>query len=462
MPNLKFTQAAVERLKPPESGRIEAWDSQLPGFGLRIAASGLKTWQACYRVEGKMVREKLGTLAQIPNVAEARDLARQSMTKARTGAHPVEERRRKKDDDRRQAEAEEARKKNTLAALVDRYLAERPVVNQKGKPLAKEYLGESRRTLERDIKETKLGAKPMSEITGEEIRRHVRGIAKRRPSQANHVLAYLSVALNWAVEEGLTKENPAAAVKSPAPKVERERALSDEEIPLFWRACERNDTEDSNDAADHANPPEKKKLGVGWPFGPLARLLLLTAQRRDELAHATWGEFDLDKQTWTIPGARTKNGRPHIVHLSQLAIEILEGLPRVASKQGWVFTTGLGGADTPVSGFGRGRERIAAAIAEISGEAIDPFTLHDLRRSAATGMAALRIAPHVVDKILNHSTGKIAGVAKIYNRYEYAPEREAALEAWGRHVESLIRPTPSNVRRSAASRGTIIEPARLG
>jgi integrase len=289
MPNLKFTQAAVERLKPPASGRIEAWDSQLPGFGLRIAASGLKTWQACYRVEGRMVREKLGTLAQIPSVAEARDLARQSMTKARTGAHPVEERRRKKDDDRRQAEAEEASKKNTLAALVDQFLAERPVVNQKGKPLAKEYLGESRRTLERDIKETTLGAKPMSEITGEEIRRHVRGIAKRRPSQANHVLAYLSVVLNWAIEEGLTKENPAAAVKPPAPKVERDRALKDHEIKLFWRACE----------------------AVGWPFGPLAQLLLLTAQRRDELAHATWSEFgDLSKQTWALPGGALRTAAP--------------------------------------------------------------------------------------------------------------------------------------------------------
>jgi integrase len=84
-------------------------------------------------------------------------------------------------------------------------------------------------------------------------------------------------------------------------------------------------------------------------------------------------------------------------------------------------------------------------MAETSGEEVAAFTLHDLRRSAATGMAALGIAPHVVDKILNHSTGKIAGVARIYNRFEYLPERKAALEAWGRHVESLIRPTPSNV-----------------
>lgn len=133
------------------------------------------------------------------------------------------------------------------------------------------------------------------------------------------------------------------------------------------------------------------------------------------------------------------------MHLSTLAIEILEKLPHLASKKGWVFTTGLDGADTPVSGFSRGRERIAGAMAEMSGEEAAPFTLHDLRRSAATGMAALGIAPHVVDKILNHSSGKISGVAKIYNRFEYLPERKAALDAWALHVESRIRPSPSNV-----------------
>ena len=107
MPTLKLTQAAVEKLKPPASGRIEVWDSQLPGFGLRISDTGRKTWQAFYRVKRRMVREKLGTLAQIPNVADAREMARQSMTRAQAGANPVEDRCRKEEEDRRQAEAEE-------------------------------------------------------------------------------------------------------------------------------------------------------------------------------------------------------------------------------------------------------------------------------------------------------------------------------------------------------------------
>ena len=108
MPTLKLTQAAVERLKPPASGRVEYWDSQLPGFGMRLSAprpgkkeeTARRVWQAFYRVDGKMVREKLGTLAQTPSVADARELARQSMRKARAGGHPVEDRRRKEEEER--------------------------------------------------------------------------------------------------------------------------------------------------------------------------------------------------------------------------------------------------------------------------------------------------------------------------------------------------------------------------
>jgi Phage integrase family/Lactonase, 7-bladed beta-propeller len=208
------------------------------------------------------------------------------------------------------------------------------------------------------------------------------------------------------------------------------------------------DTRDIHCRTFHIDPS-------GWPYGALFRLLLLTGQRRDEVAQATWSEFDLKKATWTL---RTKNGRLHIVHLAPLAMEILEKLPRIASAKGYVFTTGKGGADVPVNGFTKPPQRLAAAMLarhkaerakageDTTTATIKHFTLHDLRRSAATGMASIGIAPHVVDKILSHSSGKISGIAAIYNRFEYLPERQAALEAWGRHIESLIRPAPSNLR----------------
>lgn len=166
-----------------------------PGFGLRIAASGLKTWQAFYRVNGKTVREKLGTLAQIPNVADARELARQSMAKAQAGAHPVEDRRRREQQERKLAQAEEARKKNTLGAVIDRYLAERPS-DKSRRPMRAEYLAETARTLKRDVKQSPLGRRPLDEITADDIKQLVRGIAKDAPSQANHTLAYLKAMLS--------------------------------------------------------------------------------------------------------------------------------------------------------------------------------------------------------------------------------------------------------------------------
>jgi integrase len=441
MPTTKLTQAAVERLKAPANGRVEYWDSQLPGFGLRISAprpgskEGRRTWQAFYRVNGKMVRETLGSLAVIPDVAKARHLARESMARARSGAHPVEERRREEQQALQQAEAERARAQNTLAVVIDRYLEDARTGRNRKRPMRRDYYAETKRTLERDVKAA-LGERPVSEINRSAVRELLAGIVDRgAPSQANHVLTYLKALLNWAVSEDLLAKNPADGIKMPGPRIERRRALDDDEIRLFWRACDK----------------------IGWPFGPLFELLLLTGQRRDELAQATWPEFgDLDKRLWRIPPERTKNNREHLVHLSPLAIEILDALPRIG-RRGYVFSTGRRG-DTPVSGWSHAAERLAVTMVELRRQdlaeagrdqqgvsPVEHFTRHDLRRTAATGMAAIGVAPHLVDKILNHTTGKISGVAAIYNRFEYLPERKAALEAWSRHVESLIRPTPSNV-----------------
>jgi integrase len=439
MPTLKLTAAAVKNLKAPLKGRVEYWDSQLPGFGLRVSHKGGKVWQAFYRVDGKMVREKIGTLAQIPDVADARQKARDSMTAASAGTNPVVQKRQEKAEQKAAAMAEEERKANTLAGTIGRYMAERPKVNRKGKALAREYLDEINRCLTRDVISSSLGMKPIAEIEAKDIRTLVRDISRTRPAHANHVLAYVRTALAWAVEEDIMAINVAAAVKPPAPRVERDRALEDWEIKLFWQACDQ----------------------VGWPFGPLDKLLLLTGQRRDELAQATWSEFDLDNAQWTLPASRSKNGASHIVHLSQLALDILGALPRVASPKAYLFTTDRRATDTPISGFSASARRIKAAMQKLADAEGLPevrnYTRHDLRRSAATNMAALGIPPHVIDKVLNHSTGKISGVAAVYNRFEYLEDRKAALDAWADHITKLTQPPapvtmPSNVVELAAAR----------
>jgi integrase len=214
-------------------------------------------------------------------------------------------------------------------------------------------------------------------------------------------------------------------MKPPAKEQARDRALSDAEIRWLWEACE----------------------AVGWPFGPLVKLLVLTAQRRDEVAGMERPEIDLAKQNWTMPREKAKNNRAHEVQLSDAVIAVLKAVPRVGD--GLVFTmTGT----TPVSGFSRVKARIDAAMLAAKrdelGEKCEPvpaWTLHDLRRTAATGMARLNFPPHVVDKVLNHVSGTIRGVAAVYNRFEYIDERRAALEAWGRYVTNLVSPAPANV-----------------
>jgi integrase len=169
---------------------------------------------------------------------------------------------------------------------------------------------------------------------------------------------------------------------------------------------------------------------------------LLTAQRRDDVAGMTWAEVDIAKAVWVIPRDRAKSDREHEVQLSAAAVVVLQSISRTAGD-GLVFsTTGT----TAVSGFSKAKVRLDAAMLALhKGGAIPQWTLHDLRRTATSGMARLNFPPHVVDKILNHTGGAISVVAATYNRFAYLEERRAALEAWGRYVNGLVTPAPANV-----------------
>jgi integrase len=257
---------------------------------------------------------------------------------------------------------------------------------------------------------------------------------------ANRALAALRVFFTWVVGRGLLDTSPVSNIPRPAAENPRDRVLSDNEILAFWKGCE----------------------GLGWPFGSLFRLLLLTAQRRDEVGSITWLEVNLDGGLWTLPRERAKNDRAHEVQLSPLALDILTAAPRIAGSQ-FVFTTT---GERPASGFSKAKKRLDRQMAKLCSEElaqrsaqidevlkdVPAWTLHNLRRTAATGMARLNIAPHVVDRILNHVSGTIRGVAAVYNRHAYLEERKAALDAWGRYVENLVRPAPTNVVSLVVSR----------
>jgi integrase len=424
MPTIKLTQAAVDRLSAPAEKAITFWDNQCPGFGLRITARNRRTWIAMYRVKGRAVMETLGTTAQTPSVAVARNRARDSMTRARDGINPVA--------DRRETEKRAASSKAlTFGAVAERFVREHIERNSSPK-----HAREVGRILDHDV-QPRWGAWPIREITKHDVNdlldaksghreRRRKGTRDGAVVQANRTRALLRTLFRWAVDMDLIDADPTAGVRQRVKERARDRALNDAEIRLFWSGCDK----------------------LGWPFGPLFELLLLTAQRRDEVGGVRWAEIDIDRHIWRIPRERAKSDRAHIVHLSAPAIEILEALPRTGDL---VFSaTGT----TPVSGYSRAKDRIdklmMMRVREETGDPeaeIVPWILHDLRRTATTGMAALNIAPHVVDKILNHSAGTIRGVAAVYNRHAYLEERKAAQEAWGRHVMALVRPgaSPSNV-----------------
>jgi len=420
---VKLTQVAVDRLRPPESGRIEYFDTQLPAFGLRISATGRKSWIVMYRVGGKLVRETLGTVTRIPKVDKARELARESMRQAEAGVHPVEA--------RRIAEAARPDESETFGAVADLFIERYARPNTRAITCA-----ETERIIKRELKPS-WAAKPVRDIGRRDVIALLDGIVDRgAPTQANRTLAHMRRLFNWAREREIVAINPAAGLPMPSAEVERDRTLSDHEVRLFWKACG----------------------DIGWPFGPMFKLLLVTAQRRSEVAGLRWSELRLADRQWVIPRERAKNDREHVVHLSDLAMEIIDALPRFVREgrggegefhgSDFVFTTT---GEHAVSGFSKAKERLHMRMLELlrgelaeAGHAVEDavigeWTLHDLRRTATTGMAGLGVAPHVVDRILNHVSGTIRGVAAVYNRHAYIEERKSALDAWSHYVEMLIR-----------------------
>jgi integrase len=414
MPTIRLMQLTVEKLTAPSSGRAVYWDRLLPGFGLRVSAKGAKTWVAMYRVHGKTVMETIGTIARVPHVDDARALARGSMTTAAAGKNPVAEKR-----------AAIARSDgSTVAVAVDRYLDH--VDRNRHPKTAREW----RRIFEHDVV-PRWGSRPLAEISKGDVLELVNDKAARRERvrkgmtegagvQANRTLTRVRTFFGWAIANDLVATDPTAGVRKPAKEAARDRVLTDGEIRAFW------------EGAKH----------LGQPFGHVFRLMLVTAQREREVAGMCWSELDLEARTWTIPGARAKNGKPHIVHLNGLAIEVLDQVHHVVD-QNLLFS---GNGRTAVSGFSHAKDRLDAVMG------VDDWVLHDLRRTATTCMARLGIAPHVADRVLNHTAGTIRGVAAIYNRFQYTGERRDALEALGRLIETLIRPAAANVVHLAAAR----------
>jgi integrase len=404
MPNLKFTQDAIEALKAPSEYRVYWWDNTAPGFGIRISSKGKKVWVCQYRVGGKSVMETIATFAELPSLKDAKTRAMRSKLAARDGENPIAEKRVAR-------QAHQKHKSLTFADAFDRYVRE--YCNRNLRPST---LKETERMFAHDIAPT-LGKRPLTEITRRDIERLMEHKASTRDRprigrtggsgiMANRNLAKLNTFFAWCVRKELLTVNPAASVDRLVKEIARDRILEDEEILAFWHATET----------------------LGYPYAPMFKLLLLTGQRRGEVAGMRWAEINREKRLWTIPRERSKNDKAHFVHLSPLALQIIEAVPN----------TGDALFGTP-NNFNLVKQRLDAEMIERHGSAIEHWTLHDLRRTAASGMAQLNIPPHVVDKILNHTSSNLRGIALVYNRYQYLDERQNALDAWAQRVEGLVK-----------------------
>ncbi|WP_254683107.1 tyrosine-type recombinase/integrase [Phaeobacter piscinae] len=257
---------------------------------------------------------------------------------------------------------------------------------------------------------TTLNDKRIDEIKRADVVKACYTIHKSVPVSANRALAHLKHLMGWCVERCMIDANPIAGMKPLSKEKPRERVLSDEELSALWAACD----------------------DEGYPFGDCMKLLILSGQRRAEVAEMCWSELDLEKRLWTLPSQRAKNGRQHTVPITDAMLDVLRRVPKFIGSD-FVFTTK---GTTPISGFGRLKKRLDKSLHEDA----EPWTPHDLRRTMSTNMAQLGVPQPVTEALLNHKTGVVSGVAAIYNVYSYADEKRDALQQWNSHVGELVKP----------------------
>lgn len=398
--DLKLTNAAVDKIKKTEK-RQEIPDSLVVGLYLVVQPTGRKSWQVRYRTTAVQRRMTLGSYPLI-GLKEARLRARDALLDAHDGGDPAAVKgQRNKDKD--------LNVRVNVSALVEQFYSRHLSNLKSGK--------DALRFLERFA----------TPVWGD---RDIRSISRRdvidllddivdsgRAITANRVLAHLRKFMNWCVEREILDRAPTDKIKAPAKENVIERVLSDQEVRWLWLACDR----------------------VGEPWGAMVKMLILTGQRRGEVVGMT--DAEIENGIWHLRATRTKNGRSHVVPLSEPARTVLARKVRIYSEAGYVFCTN---GTNPVSGFAKAQKRLRSALLEISAEEtgkdvqVPSWTFHDLRRTAATGMARLGIAVRVTEAVLNHVSGTGSGIVAVYQRHDFAEEKRQALEAWGQYVKGLV------------------------
>ena len=407
-------------IPPPK--RVEHADGKVAGLFFITQPSGATSWALRYRADGASRKFTLGSFPSL-DLKAARRAAEEARGAIAKGEDPAAAKTAAREAARAEREAEGDLVENVVSQFIERY----------AKTKTRDWR-ETERLLKRNVVERWPG-KCLREITKPMVHAMLDAIADRgSPIAANRVLAQLKVMCKWAVGRGIISTSPCDGVTAPSSERgrARERVLSDDEIRIVWKAAD----------------------SIGWPFGPIVRLLILTGARRDEVAQMEWRELNLDRAVWTLPASRSKNRREHTIPLSDMALDIFRSLPRI-ERSGFVFTTN---ARTPVSGFSKAKPALDRAMAELAGEGSSPlpgWVLHDLRRTVATNLQRLGVRLEVTEAVLNHVSGSRAGIVGVYQRHDYAAEKRAALDAWARRLDAIVNgSTAANVVELAKARGS--------
>ena len=443
MPKVRLTDKFVASVVAPARARIEIYDENPLGAGLmlRVSETGRKTWAIRYRTEdGDERRFGLGLYPDL-SLADARKRCAQARLQALDGVDPAGEKRRKKVE----------RRSQTIKTFRDLSLAyfeatERGEWKPRGKRKRASTIAGEKWLWTKHI-EPALGSLRLEDVTPAAIKTLLRAlITKGQDTSSNRVRAQIRQMFNYAILEAeAVTANPVARVPALGDESPRERVLRDAEIGAIWRAL------DDPTALTCAKSARRKnqRVYVSRPVGIAIKLLLLTLQRRHEVACMTRAEVDLEQAVWTIPGSRTKNGRPTLVPLSPGAVALIrEAMSLVNEPTQFIFP----------ARWDREKSLTPAALSRAlrdvrSALSLPALTPHDLRRTAATSMASerLRISPFVIGRILNHTSekgGAAAVTLSTYALYDFMAEKRSALAAWSVLVGEIVAKQPLNAPSS--------------
>lgn len=423
MAKIKISKSAVDAVQPQEREEVY-WDDRLAGFGLKVTPTGSKVYIYRYRValpgHAAKTAPKKYTIGKHGELTpdQARRRAQELAAIVASGVDPREQEMAallaKQEAIRHDRELR--LQENDLA--FDRIAAQwlEHYEHEKGRRPSSVTMAQ---LAVRRYLQPKFGNTPITQLAHKDLQAVIDAIPLNKRAMRRNVFAYASVLFGWAARRQYIPANPLTSMEKPQAPISRDRVLDDAELLNVWKATEL----------------------LPSPWGAFYRLLILTGQRKSEVAGMEWSELSRSTAMWTIPADRAKNKSPHLVPLSASVVAELDSL---AGEQDWpkvgyaITTTGR----TPISGFSKAKRMLDEQIAEL-GEGKQPshWRVHDLRRTVATGLQRLGVRFEVTEAVLNHISGAKGGIAGVYQRHDWAEEKRAALDAWANYLAHLLEDT---------------------